>query len=75
MTRPAPSAFASSAVADILAAVRGTPVLTMTDDAHDPQSRGIINFIISGNRVRFEIDQDAAAANGLSVRLVMLVTS
>lgn len=67
---------ADQPVADILAAVRGTPVLTMTDDAHDPQSRGIINFIISGNRVRFEIDQDAAAANGLSVssKLLSLAT-
>jgi uncharacterized protein DUF4154 len=63
-------------VADMLAAVRGTPVLTLTDHAPDPRSRGMINFIISDNRVRFEIDEAAAEQNGLAIssKLLSLAT-
>jgi YfiR/HmsC-like len=59
-------------VADMLAAVRGTPVLTLTDQATDPKSRGMINFIISDNRVRFEIDEAAAEQNGLTISSKLL---
>src|SRR5580658_142066 len=59
-------------VADMLAAVRGTPVLTLTDQAADPKSRGMINFIISDNRVRFEIDEAAAEQNGLAISSKLL---
>jgi hypothetical protein len=59
-------------VADMLAVVRGTPVLTMTDDSPDAQSRGIINFVIRDNRVRFEIDDNAAAQNGLTISSKLL---
>ena len=41
--------------------------LTLTDQATDPTSRGIINFIISDNRVRFEIDEAAAEHSGLTI--------
>jgi len=54
------------AVATILAAVRGMPVLTVTDAATDPAATGIINFVIADDRVRFEIDNHAAAADGLT---------
>lgn len=63
---------AEQPVADILQTVRGLPVLTMTDDAADAQSRGIINFVIIDNRVRFEIDDNAAAANGLTISSKLL---
>jgi hypothetical protein len=59
-------------VADMLAAVRGTPVLTLTDKATDPKSRGMINFIISDNRVRFEIDETTAVQNGLAISSKLL---
>jgi hypothetical protein len=60
------------AVADILAAVRGQPVLTVTDGATNPPNRGIINFVISDGHVRFEIDSSAAAANGLTISSKLL---
>jgi hypothetical protein len=41
-------------------------VLTVTDDAHG-SSRGVVNFRVLDNRVRFEIDNAAAAHNGLTV--------
>jgi hypothetical protein len=63
-------------VADMLAAIRGTPVLTVTDTASDPANRGVINFIISEDRVRFEIDETAAEQNGLAIssKLLSLAT-
>lgn len=54
-------------VNDALGAVSGTGVLTVTDsvpDAHDP---GIVEFVVTENRVRFNIDADAAAQNGITI--------
>lgn len=53
-----------------LHAVRGKPVLTVTDDAED--AHGIINFVLQDNRVRFEIDQNAAAENNLVISSKLL---
>ena len=53
-----------------LAAVRGKPVLTVTDGAGD--AHGIIDFVVQDNRVRFAIDQTAAAANGLVISSKLL---
>lgn len=63
-------------VAATLAAVRGAPVLTVTDSQTDPASIGIINFVLSEGHVRFEIDQRSAADNGLviSSKLLSLAT-
>lgn len=59
-------------VAEALMAVRGTPVLTVTDAAKDPQTMGIINFVIRDDRVRFEIDDRAAAENGIAISSKLL---
>jgi hypothetical protein len=55
----------------VLDAVRGTPVLTVTSTS-EPESKGIINFVIRDNRVRFEIDDYAAAQNGLMISSKLL---
>jgi hypothetical protein len=55
-----------------LDSVRGTPVLTVTDSAHDPRAQGIINFVVQDNRVRFEIDPNAAADNHLVISSKLL---
>lgn len=52
-------------------AVRGQPVLTVTDSARGP-SRAIITFVVENNRVRFDIDDRAAAASGLSISSKLL---
>jgi hypothetical protein len=62
----------AKSIAGILAAVHGAPVLTVTDGATDPAAKGIINFIIQDDRVRFEIDDSAAAANGLTISSKLL---
>lgn len=58
--------------ADILDTVRGMPVLTVTDAMRDPGDKGIINFVVDNNRVRFEIDIRAAAENGLVISSKLL---
>lgn len=56
----------------VLRQLRGVPVLTVTDGQRDPSERGIINFIIVDNHVRFDIDDSAAAANGLVISSKLL---
>ena len=53
-------------------AVRGRPVLTVTDsgEAHDPQ--GMLNFVMTDGRVRFTIDADAARQSGLEISSKLL---
>jgi hypothetical protein len=60
-----------------LARSRGAPTLTITDGVGDPARKGIINFVIERNRVRFEIDDQRAAENGLviSSKLLSLAVS
>lgn len=64
---------ATQPVAAGLAAIGGAPVLTVTDTRVGPD-RGILHFELSGGRVRFHID-DAAAARaqlGVSSKLLSL---
>lgn len=56
----------AQSVEDGLAAVRGTPVLTVTDQAMG-SARGAIHFVVKDNRVRFIIDDEAAAKNGMNI--------
>ncbi len=66
----------AQSVAQTLAVVRGSPVLTVTDGAQEPEDSGIINFVIEDSRVRFEINAQAAAANRLTIssKLLSLAT-
>ena len=58
---------ARQSVSAALALVKGEPVLTVTDAARPDPARGIIHFVLHDNRVRFEIDEQAAAENGLTI--------
>lgn len=49
-------------------ATRGNGVLTVSD----VPGVGIINFVIQGDRVRFVIDEEAAAQNGLAISSKLL---
>lgn len=53
---------------EVAEAVRGANVLTVSNSA--PQ--GIIDFVIADNRVRFNIDDEAAAQNGLVISSKLL---
>lgn len=48
-------------------ALMSAGVLTVTENSQPPQPSGIINFVIRDNRVRFEIDADAAEQAGLKI--------
>jgi hypothetical protein len=54
------------------AALRNHPVLTITDGERASEEKGVIHFVIRGNRVRFEIDDRAAQQNGLSISSKLL---
>lgn len=58
--------------AKALKAVQGAGVLTVTDAARSAESTGMINFVVSENRVRFEIDVGAAARSGLVISSKLL---
>lgn len=53
---------ADPAAPQVIDSLRGSPVLTVSD-ARD--SGAVVNFVIKDNRVRFEIDEAAAAQNNL----------
>jgi hypothetical protein len=56
----------------MLESLRAVPILTVTDGARDRRSRGIVNFVVQDNRVRFEIDLAAAVESGLTVSSKLL---
>jgi hypothetical protein len=62
--------------AQMLQALRGKPVLTVTD-SRAGGTRGMIFFVVDGGRVRFHIDQAAAQQSGLglSSRLLAIALS
>lgn len=61
----------SQPVDEALRAVAGRPILTVTDESRSA-AVGVIHFIIRSNRVRFAIDDRAAAANSLSLSSALL---
>jgi N-acetylglucosamine-6-phosphate deacetylase len=55
----------------VLDAVRGTPVLTVTDSTAAGEG-GIVQFVIRDGRVAFEVDTAAAARNHLTISSKLL---
>lgn len=62
----------AQSVAQGLAAATGEPVLTVTDSARSPNAAGMIQFVVQNGRVRFSVDDQAAAQSGLSISSHML---
>lgn len=66
----------TDATAAVLTALAGNPVLTVTDAASwNGTPRGMIHFVVSDNRVRFIIDDAAAAAAGLTISSKLLAVA
>jgi hypothetical protein len=63
------------ALARALAALRGTPVLTVGDSADFVRQGGIIAFVRADKRVSLEIDAEAARAAGLRISSRLLSLS
>jgi hypothetical protein len=53
-----------------LDALHGVPVLTVTDVASG--ASGIVNFVVKEERVRFDIDDEAAMKSGLAISSKLL---
>ena len=51
----------------LVEAVAGSGVLTVSDTDRFTHIRGIINFIVEGNRIQFEVNVDAVARSGLRI--------
>ena len=61
----------TQSVADAIRGVKGEPVLTVAD--RGPASSGaIIQFVVKDNRIRFDIDTQAAAANHVAISSKLL---
>ena len=60
----------------ILREVRDAPVLTVGDTRGFLEHGGIVNFVVEGSKVRFEISQEAAERAGIRIssRLLRLAT-
>jgi len=65
-------AAGSSRLAGLLETLRGAPVLTVGDALGFIRHGGIINFIVRDNRLRFEINPDAASRAGLRISSKLL---
>ncbi|HEY4563473.1 MAG TPA: YfiR family protein [Thermoanaerobaculia bacterium] len=59
-------------VPQILAAVKGSPVLTVGDTKGFVDEGVIINFVLEGSKVRFEINTDSADRAGLKISSKLL---
>lgn len=55
-----------------LQAVDGAPVLTVTDEAQRPVSKGIIHLVLDAGRVRFSIDTAQADRGGMAISSKLL---
>jgi|SRR5579862_795524 len=64
--------FAGEAALTTLDAAARSPVLTITDQPASSSRKGIINFVVQDNHVRFEIDNRAAVDEGLQVSSQLL---
>ena len=60
--------------AELLRQSKGKPVLTVTESA-DGAPLGIINFLTTEGRIRFDIAMDAANRNGLRLRAPLLAVA
>lgn len=65
---------AAHTTSELLAAMQGKPILTVTD-AHAGPQRGIIHFVMADGRVRFIIDQAAAQQAGLELSSRLLAVA
>jgi hypothetical protein len=61
------SASMKDHVAEVMNAVKSSPVLTIGETPGFARQGGIIRFVLEDNRVRFEINVDAAHQAGLTI--------
>jgi hypothetical protein len=55
-----------------LAGIKGNPILTVGESEHFVQDGGMIGFCMDGNKVRFEVNLDAAGQSRLKISARLL---
>ena len=65
----------AAATENLLAAVRQTPVLTVTETARSLRTDSVINFRVVDERVRFEVSLEAAEKNNLRLSSRLLAVA
>jgi hypothetical protein len=63
---------AEDRLAAVLKKIRGEPVLLVGESEGFAQKGGMINFYLDNNRVKFEINRDAAREQGLQISAQLL---
>jgi YfiR/HmsC-like len=61
------SASQEKHVPQILERTKGSPILTVSETSGFAQSGGMIDFVVEGNKIRLEINLDAAARSQLKI--------
>jgi hypothetical protein len=59
-------------LSDILKQIKGKPILTVGDSEGFADSGGMINLLMAGSKVRWEINQTAAEETGLTISSQLL---
>lgn len=62
----------SDSAGEMLAAVKGLPVVTVGDKANFIEQGGVIGLVRDGNRLSFEINLDAVTGNGVHISANLL---
>ncbi len=62
-------------LSEILTKIKDMPILTVAETKNFCQSGGIVNFILAKNKVRFEINVDAAKRTGIKISSKLLKLS
>jgi hypothetical protein len=66
------AASESDGLRRVLEGVKGSPVLTVGDSGGFAEQGGVVNFYLEQNKVRFEINVDAARRAGLKISSQLL---
>ncbi len=62
-------------ISKILSEIKDSSILTLAETNNFCQSGGIINFVVFNNKIRFEINVDAAKRSGLKISSKLLKLS
>ena len=67
------SASEKSRLPEIMAALKGAGVLTVSETDDFIESGGMINFVQAGTKLRFQINQESAVKAGLKISSKLLI--
>ena len=54
-------------IPDIIQGLRGRSILTVSEVDHFTEAGGMINFVLQGTKIRFQINKEAAVSAGLKI--------